>query len=318
MGREARHQDHIFSRDGAARNRCVSFCPIPLLPLLLTIAFSALLKAGPLALARDHLDDKTGDPFFVLNADVICRFPFEEFLAFHKAHGKEGTIMVTQVEEPSKYGVVVAGDDGKINRFVEKPQVFVGNKINAGLYVFNPSVLDRISPKPTSIEKEIFPKMAEEGELYRMVLPGFWMDVGQPADFLKGTGLYLADCAERNASVLSTHSSMVGPNLVDESAKIGKDCSIGPNVTIGPNAVIGDGVRLKNCVIMDGVRVGNNSWISDSIVGWKSSVGRWVRMQNVSVLGEDVHIADELYVNGGKVLPHKSLSASIEEPKIIM
>lgn len=274
--------------------------------------------AGPLALAREHLDDKTGDPFFVLNADVICRFPFQEFLEFHKAHGGEGTILVTQVEEPSKYGVVLADDDGKISRFVEKPQVFVGNKINAGLYIFNPSMLDRIQPKPTSIEKEIFPKMAEEGELYRMVLPGFWMDVGQPPDFLAGTKLYLRDLEQRFPERLSKHVSMTGPNLVDESAEIGKDSRIGPNVTIGPNCKIGAGVRLQNCVIMDGARIGDNTWISDSIVGWKSSVGRWVRMQNVSVLGEDVHIGDELYVNGGKILPHKSLSESIESPKIVM
>ena len=57
--------------------------------------FRYFCKAGPLALARDLL---AGDePFFVLNSDVICTFPFEELLAFHKAHGKEGTILVTQV-----------------------------------------------------------------------------------------------------------------------------------------------------------------------------------------------------------------------------
>ena len=62
----------------------------------------------------------------------------------------------------------------------------MGNKINAGLYIFNPSVLDRIPLKPTSIEKEVFPKMASSQNLYAFVLPGFWMDVGQPKDFLKG------------------------------------------------------------------------------------------------------------------------------------
>ena len=80
-------------------------------------------------------------------------------------------------------------------RFVEKPVEFVSNKINAGLYVFSPSILNRIEPKPTSIEKEIFPFMAKEGELYAMELPGFWMDVGQPRDYLLGTCLYLQSCA---------------------------------------------------------------------------------------------------------------------------
>jgi mannose-1-phosphate guanylyltransferase len=74
---------------------------------------------------------------------------------------------------------------------VEKPSVFVSNKINAGLYLFNISMIDRIPMKPTSIEREIFPKMAEDGQLYQMVLPGFWMDIGQPKDYLIGVKLYL-------------------------------------------------------------------------------------------------------------------------------
>ena len=74
--------------------------------------------------------------------------------------------MVTEVEDPTKYGVVVADDNGKIAKFVEKPQVFISNKINAGLYLFNTSVIDRIENRPTSIEREIFPKMADEQKIF--------------------------------------------------------------------------------------------------------------------------------------------------------
>ena len=88
---------------------------------------------------------ESDDPFFVLNSDVICDFPFEEMLKFHKNHKCEGTILVTKVEEPSKYGVVVYDqENGRIKRFVEKPKEFVSNKINAGLYIFNPTILTRI------------------------------------------------------------------------------------------------------------------------------------------------------------------------------
>lgn len=272
--------------------------------------------AGPLALARDLLND--GEPFFVLNADVICTFPFSELLAFHKKHGGEGTIMVTRVEEPSKYGVVVSDEQGKIERFVEKPKVYVGNKINAGIYIFNPSILNRIEPKPTSIEKEIFPKMAAENQLFCMTLPGFWMDVGQPKDFLAGTELYLRHMQDTTPENLRTGEGFIGPVLVDPSAKIGKGCKIGPYVSIGPNVVIGEGVRLKEAVVLEGVKIGDNSWIHNSIIGWKSVLGKWVRVQNVTVLGQDVQVADELYINGGQVLPHKSISDSVPEPKIIM
>lgn len=99
--------------------------------------------AGPLALARNYLSEDS-EPFFVLNSDIICEFPFDELYRFHKTHGQEGTLVVTKVEEPSKYGVVVYDQVGKIEKFVEKPTEFVSNKINAGIYIFEPSILDRI------------------------------------------------------------------------------------------------------------------------------------------------------------------------------
>lgn len=272
--------------------------------------------AGPLALARDILKD--GDPFFVLNSDVICEFPMKDLLAFHKQHGKEGTIMVTQVEEPSKYGVVVSSEGGKIERFVEKPKVYVGNKINAGIYIFNPEILDRIELKPTSIEKAIFPKMAEANELYSMVLPGFWMDCGQPADFITGTSLYLNSVRNRKPDMLATGEGIVGNVLIDPSAKIGKDCVIGPDVVIGPNCVLEDGIRIKSSTVLANTTVKSHAWVKETIVGWNSSVGRWSRLENTTVLGEDVTIQDEVYVNGARILPHKSIGASILDGGIIM
>ncbi|KAF6018974.1 GMPPB [Bugula neritina] len=128
--------------------------------------------AGPLALAKEYLLEDS-EPFFVLNSDVICDFPFHDMLKFHKHHGKEGTIVVTKVEEPSKYGVVVYHPEtGQISNFVEKPQEFVSNKINAGLYIFSTNILKRIPLKPTSIEKEVFPMMASDQELFAMELKG--------------------------------------------------------------------------------------------------------------------------------------------------
>ena len=142
--------------------------------------------AGPLALARDLLWGDGTEPFFVLNSDIACEFPFADMVAFHKRHGREGTLMVTKVDEPSKYGVIVSREGGQIERFVEKPKEYVGNRINAGIYLFNPAILNRIEMRPTSIEKEIFPRMASDGQLFAMDLEGFWMDVGQPKDYLTG------------------------------------------------------------------------------------------------------------------------------------
>lgn len=88
------------------------------------------------------------------------------------------------MEDPSKYGVIIHNHEGLVERFVEKPKDFVGDSINAGIYVCSPSILKRIPNKPTSIEKEVFPYIAQENKLYALVLDGYWMDLGQPKDFL--------------------------------------------------------------------------------------------------------------------------------------
>ncbi|KAJ8126779.1 hypothetical protein O1611_g6859 [Lasiodiplodia mahajangana] len=279
--------------------------------------------AGPLKLAEDILA-KDNSPFFVLNSDVTCEFPFKQLVEFHKAHGDEGTIVVTKVEEPSKYGVVVhkPNHPSRIDRFVEKPVEFVGNRINAGLYILNPSVLSRIEKnRPTSIEQETFPAVVRDGQLHSFDLEGFWMDVGQPKDFLTGTCLYLSSLAKKNPKLLvsPSESYVYGGNvMVDESARIGKNCRIGPNVVIGKNCVIGDGVRLQRCTILPGSKIKDHAWIKSTIVGWNSTVGRWARLENVTVLGDDVTIGDEIYVNGGSILPHKSIKANVDIPAIIM
>ena len=224
---------------------------------------------------------------------------------------------MTKVEEPSKYGVVVhkPSHPTRIDRFVEKPIEFVGNRINAGIYILNPSVLDRIELRPTSIEQETFPAICADGELHSFDLEGFWMDVGQPKDFLSGTCLYLSSLAKKGSKKLVAPGTpyVYGGNvMVDPTAKIGKNCRIGPNVTIGPNVVVGDGVRLQRCVLLANSKVKDHAWVKSTIVGWNSTIGKWARLENVSVLGDDVTIGDEIYVNGGSILPHKSIKANVD------
>jgi mannose-1-phosphate guanylyltransferase len=177
--------------------------------------------------------------------------------------------------------------------------------------------------------------MAAHGQLHAMELPGYWMDVGQPKDFLTGLGLYLSSVAKQTPAKLSSGAQFIGNVLVDPSVKIGENCRIGricdfcliivaynftlgPNVVLGPGVIIGDGVRLQRAVVMESVLIKDHSWVSTSIIGWRSTIGKWARIEGVSVLGEDVTVSDEMYLNGAKVLPHKSVSVSVPEPKIIL
>uniref|UniRef100_A0A6G1SDA8 mannose-1-phosphate guanylyltransferase n=1 Tax=Aceria tosichella TaxID=561515 RepID=A0A6G1SDA8_9ACAR len=307
-----------------------------LLGIKITISHekTPLGTAGPLALAREQLlhDEKSTPngtekqdsnnngndvPFFVLNSDIICDYPFHKMIEFHKNHGAEGTIVVTRVEEPSKYGVVVYSQDGKVERFVEKPTEFVSNKINAGLYIFSKSILNRIELRETSIEKETFPEMAKEQQLYAIELEDYWMDVGQPKDFLKGMSLFLNWTRKTNSKLLANGDGIVGNVLIDPSAKIGKDCQIGPDVCIGPNVVIGDGLLIRGCTIFSGTKLDSHSRLDGCIVGWDCRIGKWVHMDG-SYLGEKVKIEDELYMNGATVLQNKTISSSVYESSIIM
>lgn len=309
-----------------------------LLGIKITISYesSPLGTAGPLALAREQLLNETkhhtttngtgdqdgnnnGDdvPFFVLNSDIICDYPFQKMIEFHKEHKAEGTIVVTRVEEPSKYGVVVYDNTGKVQRFVEKPTEFVSNKINAGLYIFSKLVLNRIHLRPTSIEKETFPEMAKDQQLYAIELDSYWMDVGQPKDFLKGMSLFLGWTRKTDSKQLASGDGIVGNVLIDPSAKIGKDCHIGPDVCIGPNVVIEDGLLIKRCTVLSGSKLQSHTRMDGCIIGWDCSIGKWVHLDG-TCLGEGVKIDDELYMNGATILPYKSISSSVHEPSIIM
>lgn len=276
--------------------------------------------AGPLKLAEEVLK-KDDSPFFVLNSDVICEYPFAELVKFHQAHGGKGTIVATKVDEPSKYGVIVhdIATPNLIDRFVEKPVEFVGNRINAGLYILNPEVIDLIDLKPTSIEKETFPLLVEQRSLYSFDLEGFWMDVGQPKDFLAGTTLYLNSLAKKgDASLAKDEKHIKGNVLVDPTATIGEGALVGPNVVLGPNVVVGNGARIQDSVVMANSTIKDHAWVKKTIVGWNSTVGKWARLEGVTVLGDDVEIKDEIYVNGAKVLPHKCVSSNVEKESIIM
>ena len=299
--------------------------------------------AGPIALARSSglLDDQ--QPIFVMNCDTACDFNLRALYDFHVAHGKMGTIMVTRVDEPAKYGksVVVAHQTGLVERFVEHGRTFAGNLINAGVYIFSPAIFERIRPGHASMEREVLPQLAAEDQLYSMGLEGYWMNVKKPRDFLQGHSLYLSYLAKQRRSELAEEApaqpgpprrnrsidrladcektpSFIEPVICDPSAKVGEGCHIGPEVTIGPGCVIEDGVRLSRCILLEGVRVCAHSTVQNSILGWKSSVGKWTRVEGVCVLGLDVHVGDELFVNGALILPHKSIDTSVAEPQIIM
>lgn len=214
--------------------------------------------AGPIAFSAELLrSEEPGSLFFVFNSDISCNFPLQDMLEFHRQHKGEGTICVTKVDDPSKYGVICCKSDAdpddellsnQIERFVEKPKKYVSSNINAGLYLFDMRVLDRIPNEPCSIERQIFPDMANDEVLYQFPLEGFWMDIGQPKDYLIGQALYIKRQKELG-------NEMENNSIIHESAEIGEGSEIGPNVVIGPDVKIGQCCKIQNATILAGTKV---------------------------------------------------------------
>ena len=275
--------------------------------------------AGPLGLARDlYLNNKNNnkkiDYIFVFNADITCKYPLKKLLDFHISKQAEGTIYTTKVKDPSKYGVVVSDKEtNQIKEFIEKPTEFVSNDINAGLYVFSYCFLDRIETKPCSIEKEVFPKLASEGKMYSLSLDSFWMDIGQPKDYLEGSIMFMENIEKDKLFTNKDNDKFTinGNVLADQSVIIEEGAIVGPNVVLGKNVIVKSGVRIKNSVILSHSVIGNYSYINNSILGWGNRIGKWVRIDGLTITGEDISVADEISIHSSLILPNLNIKTDV-------
>jgi len=150
--------------------------------------------AGGIRFGAEGIDER----LIVCNGDVLTDLDLRALVAFHEASGAEATIALTRVEDPSAFGVVPTRDDGEVVAFVEKPPPGRAptNWVNAGTYVLEPSVLERIPPRLTvSIERETFPRMLDRpGRLFAFRSDAYWIDIGTPEKYLQAHTDLLAGC----------------------------------------------------------------------------------------------------------------------------
>lgn len=226
------------------------------------------------------LDAGIDERFVVVNGDVLTDLDLAQLLRFHEAREAEASIALHRVEDPSAFGVVPTDADGRVQAFVEKParEDAPTDLINAGTYVFEPSMLDRIpAGTKVSVERETFPAVVADGGLFAMDGETYWIDAGTPPQYLRaqldlldgGRGRPLQGVSD-DAHVhgrASVERSVLGPGVVVESGAVVRDAvllsdavvAVGASVTssvVGPGAVIGPGAQLDDlCMIGDGVRI---------------------------------------------------------------
>jgi NDP-sugar pyrophosphorylase family protein len=277
---------------------------------------------GPIKKAKDMLN---GEKFMVMNGDLLTDFDYKRLINYHDEKGGIATVALTQVTDPTRYGSVELDWEGRITRFVEKPEIgkAPSNLINAGIYIIEPEIFDYIPEgKKVRIETEVFPRLAEEQKLYGFESHGFWMDIGEPADYLAGNASVLA----RQKRVVMPDSITLDPSVIingpcnfGENVTIGADSRIGTNVSIADDVIIGKGCRIENSIIFAGAVIEDYSSVKNAILGENSVLERWVKVESGSLVGDFAQITDGVTITEGvSICPSKTVEESILQPRQVM
>jgi mannose-1-phosphate guanylyltransferase len=237
------------------------------------------------------LDGGIEHTFLVINGDVLTDLDVGALWAFHQRTGAEGTIALTPVDDPSRYGVVPIDDNGRVEAFVEKPPPGTAptNWINAGTYVLEPSVLDRIpAGRRESIERSTFPEMVADQSLYALHCDEYWVDAGTPATYLQAQ-LDLVD-GHRGVAEQAVHPTAI----VEEGAEV-------EHSVVMAGAEVRAGAVVRHSVLLPDVLVASGAVVEGSIIGARSRVGASARLTGLTVVGNDVDLAEGLTLDGARV-----------------
>lgn len=217
--------------------------------------------------------------FLVVNGDVLTDLDIGRLWATHAEHGAEGTIALTPVDDPSRYGVVPLHADGRVEAFIEKPPPgeAPSNWINAGTYVLEPSVIDRIpAGRRVSIEREIFPAMVVDSALFGMQSDAYWVDAGTPEAYLR-CQLDLVDGVRAKEVAVSPKAHIADAATVEHSV-------------VMEGAAVAGGAVVHDSVLLPGAIVEADATIDGSIIGPGAIIGRGASLSGLTVVGHDMRV----------------------------
>jgi mannose-1-phosphate guanylyltransferase/phosphomannomutase len=285
---------------------------------------SPLGTAGSVRLAAKLLDET----FLVISGDALCDVDLSKLIAFHKERGAAVTIGLKSVENPLEFGIVVTDDEGKIERFLEKPswgQVF-SDTINTGIYVLEPEVLTHVpTDRPYDFSKELFPYLLEMGRpLYGFVMDGYWQDIGNLDQYRQANFDALDQSVRLNIPGIQIRGNVwLGEGVeiadldqVDGPSFVGNYCRVAPGATVGAHSVLSNSVTLRErtrttrSVIDASTHVGRSSLIEGAIVGRSCDIRAHVRIHEGVAIGDEVTIGSESVVMPGvRIYPYKEVES---------
>ncbi|MEW6661054.1 MAG: sugar phosphate nucleotidyltransferase [Bacillota bacterium] len=279
--------------------------------------------AGSVKNAEPFLDDT----FIVVSGDALTDFDLSQAIAFHKEQGSIATLVLTTVENPLEYGVVITDKEGRIRRFLEKPswgEVF-SDRVNTGIYILEPEVLSWIPPgRMFDFSKDLFPALLAKGmPMFGCVLDGYWCDIGNLQQYRQShydllEGKVKASLPDMDAQGIRWGQGVeVHPSATLEGPLLlGDYCVIGPNAVVSPYSVIGDrtvveeGASIKRAILWENVAVGRHAALRGSVVGRQVRIGVKAAIYEGAVIGDETRVGDRAVVKPDvKVWPYKIIES---------
>lgn len=281
----------------------------------------ALGTAGGIRYFKDEILQGNPASLFVLHCDICCSFPLNEMMHFHLRHGGKCTVLGKRVfhDEALKYGCLVQDPLTKeILHWAEKPETFVSDIINCGIYLFDVSLIEVLinvgneisrqrlrseSRAEANIEydlKKLFPEfnnlnnlrleqdvllpLAGQGSIFLYETGDFWCQIKTPGMAITCSELYMQRFRYTNPSALSSTGGKLSPQIegnvvVDPTAQVHPTAKLGPNVSIAAGVTIGPGVRVAHSIILEGVTIKDHACVMFSVIGWNSIIGQWARVE---------------------------------------
>ncbi len=280
--------------------------------------------AGSVGLASNRLDDT----FLIISGDALCDFDLGALVRFHKEKGAAATIGLKSVENPLEFGIVVTDEDGRIERFLEKPswsQVF-SDTINTGVYVLEPELLRHIpDDRPFDFSKELFPLLLEMGRpMYGYVMEGYWQDIGNLDQYRQANfdaldervRLQIPGIRLRGNIWVGEGVDLADLDRVERPAYIGNYCRVAPDAVVGEYSVLGssvtlrEGARTTRSVIDASSHIGRSALVEGAILGRSCDVRANARLHDGVAIGDEVVIGSESVVMPGvRIYPYKEVES---------
>src|SRR6266508_1957877 len=278
--------------------------------------------AGSVRNAAEMLDDT----FVVIFGDALTDIDLDELVGFHRRQGALATVALKRVPDPLEFGIVITTDDGRIERFLEKPHwgQFFSDTINTGIYVLEPEVFEHVEEgQPADFAADVFPRLLAEGApLFGFVADGYWEDVGSleayqraHQDILDGRvkvdlrgfqvrpGVWLGEGAE-----LDPDASLTAPVLIGDYTKVEAGVRLREYTVVGSGVIVKRDAFLHRAIVHDNAYIGPGASLRGCVVGRSADVKQGGRVEDGVVVGDNADIGPGAILQPDvKVYPYKTV-----------